>query len=110
MIMTKFFIFLAGSIIGCLFGFFYRILWDMVFSDKHERRLKYIKFLKLEVRYWGESYRRIKKKCEAKTEHEKKIYSHPVNRLSSVAIEAGLWTEFVVETYGVKKVEIDYDK
>lgn len=108
--MNNVFIFLAGSIFGCLMGFFYRELWHMLFSGKHERRLQYIEFLKLEVRYWGESYRRMKKKFEAKTEHEKKIHSLPVNRLSSVAIEASLWTDFMGETYGVKKVEVDYDK
>lgn len=110
MVVTNFFIFLTGSIIGLLFGFFYRNLWNTVFSDKHERQIKYIEFLKLEVRYWGESYQRIKKKCEAKTEHEKKIHSLPVNRQSSVAIEASLWSDFMGETYGIKKVDVDYDK
>lgn len=94
----------TGAALVAIYLFFW---WELVDSNKRYKKEMFIKYLKLEVWYWGEKYNLLKKKEIAKDEHLKKIYSRPVSRLSSHFDKFG---EFERDLYGVGCLGKDFEK
>ena len=101
-------VFVQGMFVGaalvaiCLFFW-----WEFVGSDRKHKKEIFIKYLKLEVWYWGKKYNLMKKKEATKDEHLRKIYSQPAARLSSYLDKFG---EFERELYGTKCLDKDFEE